>query len=281
MLIDGKQYAFLVTRAYTQIDVYKGADSFLRIGPVPLIEAEIKTHRNLEKLGFPLAPILGDGEFEERRYFIEKSLGDTHFGDLFAKDVSAHFDTWLRFVKSYADIQMKTARANTGFAEFEKTIHLADIFAELPDIKNELTKIMAKIKTTLLSRPFVMSHNDFNSHNIFPTGIIDLERAGYSPLGYDLVTNVFHIFLHPKNGEYEFKRKYEFSNKQVDVYLESFPKIKNNIGELFLCRAIWSTVRMHRWPRIQAWRYELLRKMTLNIDDFLGDPQRFIMEQTV
>src|SRR3989344_8390920 len=279
--INGALYEYFSTRAYTPIDVYRGADAFLRIGPAQLIDTEIAMHQNLEKLDFPLAPILGDGEFEERRYFIEKSLGDTHYGDLFAKDVSAHFDEWLRFVKSYADIQIKTARTNTGFKEFEKTIHFEDILSELPDMNDHLIKAMAKIESKLSSRPFVMSHNDLTPNNIFPDGIIDFERARYSPVGYDLATNIFHIFLHPTGGEYEFKRKYEFSKKQVAFYLESFPEIKNITGELFLCRAIWSTVRMHRWPKIQKWRYDFLKKILLDIDDFLGDPQRFIMEQTV
>src|SRR3989344_115795 len=236
MIINGKQYVFYVRRAYTPIDVYKSQDSFLRIGPAKLISKEVATHKQLSNLGFPVAPLLGEGTYEDQAYFIEKSLGDKHYGDIFATDTTLHgsisdehFTAWLKLVKAYEKVQMKTAKKNQDWEGFEKTIHYADILTELPDMKNSIIQAIEKIKNTLSSSTFVMSHNDFNSHNIFPKGIIDLDRASYSPVGYDLITNIFQIFLHPclpadraKNDNFEFSRKYEFSKKQIESYFAAF-----------------------------------------------------------
>ncbi len=278
------EFEFFVSRSYDPIDIYKSDNSFLHIGRPDLIEREIQAFRDFSESGFPVAKLISDGVFEDRRFFITQSVGDHHFGDLFADDMRQNgfitpnlFDKWLLFTAKYTEVQFGTVRHGIKFDDFAKIIHLQTLYEELPSCHDLFDKSMTKIKSKLSSSTFVLSHNDFNSHNIFPAGVIDMERVGYSPSGYDLVTNLFHIYLHPKDQSFEFYRHYEFSKQQIDKYLKTFPSIKGCLNELLVCRAIWSSTQMQRWPKIQAWRHERLIKM---MNDFIsGNSLMWITEE--
>ncbi len=85
--LDGQQFTHVKTRAYTPVSVYRGENSFLRIGPKDLISSELHLHRKLLNFGFPVSSIISEGEKDGRYFYVETSLGDTHFGNVF----------WLRF----------------------------------------------------------------------------------------------------------------------------------------------------------------------------------------
>ena len=70
----------------TGVAVYRGDDTYLRIGPG--IEAELVIHRQLLEHGFPVAAIVAVGEREGSAYFVEESLGAITLGDRFDAELA-------------------------------------------------------------------------------------------------------------------------------------------------------------------------------------------------
>jgi len=272
LIIEGKTYNFVKKRSYLPVTIYKSSTDYLRIGPKDLILKEIEYQKNLLGFGFPVPKITKEGEYQDQYYFIEPSLGEKHFGQIFqanlsdAKTVSdTDFSVFLALIKKYAEAQLKTVTTNKFVpTEFECMIHYDVIVKELPALEKSTTEAMRKAEENISTLPIVLTHGDFNPHNILEQGVIDWEKASYAPLGYDLVTNISHIFFFPQNGDFESIGGYKYSKEQIDQYWKEidmlyvangFPKISEYTNNFIFCRIIWSVVRMHRWPKIQQWRY--------------------------
>ncbi len=286
IIIEGKIYTYVRIRNKVPVSVYKGEGVFLRIGPKDLIEKEVEYHERLSHYGFPIAEILGKGEYENESYFIERSLGDFHFGQLFAEDFvkkefvsDVMFKKFLALTKEYAEAQFKTALPEEyNQKDFEKLIQFETVLSEAPYLMEKSKTSMRKVHAHVVELPIVMSHCDFNPSNIFERGVIDWERASLAPLGYDIVTNISQIFFFPHRGEYEYMGKYVFSKEQVYLYWremdalyesQGLPKISLYVNDFIFCRAVWSVVRMEKTPKIQKWRYDQYEKL---IDAYLrGD----------
>jgi len=132
----------------------------------------------------------------------------------------------LILIKKYAEAQLNTVTSKKFMKnEFRSMINYETVIKEIPRLDKKITEAMQRVESHIAVLPIVLTHGDFNPHNILENGVIDWERASYAPLGYDLATNISHIFFFPLNNDFIF------------------------------CRAIWSVVRMDRWPKIQQWRY--------------------------
>ncbi len=77
-------------------------------------------HRQLITLGFPVAPILGDGLIAGQQYSIEASCGPDHFSALFARDiaVTGHIEqitytNYLALIKQFHEAQINTEHPAT------------------------------------------------------------------------------------------------------------------------------------------------------------------------
>lgn len=276
--INGKTYFYVRTRNHMPVSIYKGGDVFLRIGPKELIEKEVAYHRKLLGFGFPIAEIIGEGEYEGQSYFVEASLGEFHFGQVFTADFAKNgfvsdsiFRNLLNVAKMHAEAQLKTV-SSSGFdrKEFENLIHFPVILDEAPHMAEKIKACMEKAEGHIAELPVVITHGDFNPHNIFEKGVIDWERATSAPAGYDLATNISHIFFFPRGGDYEYTGKYAFSKEQAGIYWkeidalyesEGLPKISDYADDFIFCRGIWSAVRMQKFPKLQKWRYDLYEKL--------------------
>ena len=261
--------------------MYRAGDTYLRLGEKDKLQRDLLLHRQMEASGFPVARVIGEGGYKNLFYFVEESLGEKHFGELFAEDCvvsgkisDEHFASFLEITERYGLAQLKTAVPDKRTAEFASGIHLDDLCGELPDDADAIREHFSGVIARTVELPFVVAHGDFNPSNLYPAGVIDLEDSFYAPAGYDLVTNIVHIDNFPDSPEYEFFRKYQFTDKQKQAYYDvvdnlygsqGLPKISSYKEDFEFCRAVWAAVHMHAWPKVQRFRYDRLRQKFLNV----------------
>ena len=268
--IDGVDYELLKAQRGGQ-RVYRGADRYLRIGAHERIAKDIATHRAMSGMGFPVAAILSSGTLGGEDYFVEQSLGESRFRDLFENDtkqngeISArHFEQFLHITKLYLEAQLN-ALVPPSAASFASGVHLDILRQELPHYAISLKDKFERITQKLSGFPYVLTHGDFNPANMYPLGIIDLEDSFSAPFGFDAVSAISTVEWFPDPGDYEFVASYRFTDAQKRSYLAmcdsvsrgvGYPPVSIYYGDFAFCRAIWSLVRMQAWPKLQAWRYE-------------------------
>lgn len=257
--------------------IYKNSSTYLRVGAPEKIKKDLELHKKMLSFGFPVAKILEEGEFKDMHFFIEESLGEKCFGTIFKEEVGRDrkiseetFDKFIGILTEFAEAQIKTATEKKNWTLFEKGTHLDLILQELPQYKEIIRNKFEKIEKNLEILPFVLSHGDFNAHNIYPKGVIDFEDSFMAPLGYDLCTSIFHLDWFPEAKEYEFYRVYDYTSEQKNKLLDmfddiftknGFPKFSDYIKDLAFTRGTWSTVRMHHAPKLQAFRYKLFKSL--------------------
>lgn len=277
LTVGGKEYQLVKTRTYVPISVYKGIDTFLRLGSKDELEPEAQLHKKLLDFGFPVPNITADGEISGLYYYIEQSLGDKHLGEVFAQDMQSHgqisddhFQLLLDLINKYATAQLRTATQDKWKNGFYDQIHLDYILEELPDMKGKTEQAMQKVMEQLKVFPAVLSHGDLNPWNLFEKGVIDIERFKLGPAGYDLISNIYSIYTFPPEGDYESLRTYAFTNGQRDVYLSqidriytehNLPNVSDYQDEYIISRLIFAAVRMHHRPKMQQWRYNLYQQV--------------------
>lgn len=276
-------YTYVRTREQQPISVYKREGAYLRIGPANLIRQEIQWHETLAESGFPIPQSTESGSFHGQGYYVESSLGAKQFSRLFIEDwkkgrciTSQHFEALVRIVKRVASAQLQNIQTREKtkkrlWKEFFENIHLGILRKELPSLADKLRHAALIVEKRLTHLPFVLSHGDFNAHNIFPRGIIDIEHVLYAPSGYDLVTLIAHGDMFPWDEVYEFRRWYEFSKDQKKKYFslvdkiyakKGLPVVSRFLDEFTFCRSIWSAARMKKYPRLQQWRFDIVTRLT-------------------
>lgn len=257
--------------------IYKNDSLFLRIGDSDRILKDLQMHRRMLELGYPISEIVSDGFIDEYRYFIETSLGEESFSSIFTKETdkigevsNESFNDFLNIAKKLGQSQLKTVSSKKDFTSFSKDIHLDMLLDELPEYAEKIKDRFKKATSNLSKLPFVLTHGDFNPFNTHQKGIIDLENSSYAPFGYDVISGIgtteyFPFSKDHESKDFEFVTGYIFSQKQKDVYFEIFdllslefnlPKISKFREDLMFTRAIWLLVGMHKWPKIQEFRYK-------------------------
>ncbi len=287
--LSGKIFSHVKTRVYTPVSIYRAENEFLRIGPRDIIGEELALHKKLLEFDFPIPRILSEGEMDDQYYYIETSLGDTLLGDIFWEDMKRdgivsdeNFRKLLVLVEKFARAQLKTVEKRDSFESFSRGLHREYIIEELPYLQEKICASFEKLKMRTSVLPTVMTHGDFNPYNIFEAGVIDFGNAFDAPAGYDLMTNIYHSFLFPKDGDFEVTRRYEFSENQIAEYLSLIDSIyiENNlpmpsdfVEDFMFGRMIWSAVRMQKLPNIQKWRYEKFERV---LEGYLADDGKVI-----
>jgi hypothetical protein len=265
--------------------IYKENDIFLRIGDEERISRDLETHKEMLAIGFPIAQILSEGHTQNYKYFIETSLGDENFSSIFTKEINEigkisdkSFNNFLSLTNKLGEAQLKTISDDKDFIKFSKDIHLDMLLDELPRYAENIQSRFDKAVGRLSELPFVLTHGDFNPFNTHQKGIIDLENSSWAPFGYDIIsaigTNEYFPFvkdIHANN--FEFISGYKFSEDQKGTYLGLFDTqlaklnlspLSTYLEDLMFTRAIWLLVRMHKWPKIQRYRYDKFIREYLN-----------------
>ncbi len=277
LTINGKVFEHVKTRAYAPVSIFKSGDLFLRKGPKKLLEEEIAFHRTLLEYDFPIPRILEEGDLEGEYYYIETSLGEKHFGEIFIEDTKNHggisknhFGNFLEVAEKFAKAQLATRNERRNEESFYSGLGLEFNIEELPELKEDTLRAFDKVKEKSKSLPYVLTHGDFNPYNILERGVIDFGSSFHAPAGYDIVTNIYHIYNFPEKDGYEMKRCFDFSEQQKETYLEKMNVIYREAGlpeptdfadDFIFCRTIWATVRNEKIPKIQKWRYDRFGKI--------------------
>ena len=272
VIIEGKTFT-LVKIQRSNAGVYRHGDLYLRLGDKKDIQHDLDLHEQMIAHDFPVAKIISQGKYENFLYFIEESLGDMHFGHLFSDDIKKvgeitkeNFDTFLNITKRFAIAQLVTSGKQNDIKDFADGIELDMICKELPHENVKIQERFSDVIKNLSVFPFVVTHGDFNPHNLYPKGVIDLESSFYGPAGYDLITNLVHIQHFPASTDYEFYQGYTFTESQKADYLSVFdalyqsmglPALSLHLNDFEFCRAIWLAVNMHKYPKLQKFRYDL------------------------
>jgi Ser/Thr protein kinase RdoA (MazF antagonist) len=227
---------------------------------------------------YPVAEILSQGSYAEYAYYVERSLGGRTFSQLFGEEFEktgavSHqlFDRFVASARSYLEAQRNAPRAGKDIESFSSAVHLQTLKEELPQQAEAIQERFDKAAERLRHVPYVLSHGDFNPANLYPSGAIDIENAINAPLGYDAVTAIETAAWFIKTEESVLFSHYLLSDEQIaayramcdDVYKSDIP-IAFIWEDLAFCRAMWMTVRMHKWPRVQQFRYDKFMKAYLD-----------------
>ena len=277
--VEGKLFKLLKIQRGAQSAVYKSTDAYLRIGSPDKILSDLAFHKQMEEADFPVAKIISEGELNGRAYFVESSLGERHFGKMFAEDIEktgfigrSTFEQFLHIVERFAKAQLRTRSKEGNYAEFADGIHLDVLCKELPEQASKIQAVFERTKEKFAAFPFVVTHGDFNPNNLYPTGVIDLEDSFRGPFGHDLIGALIHIDYFPESTDFEYFAKYRFSREHKREYFELLDRISAEAGlqplsefqyEFEFTRAIWLLVRMHAWPKLQKFRYDLFTERFL------------------
>jgi len=268
--LKGQLFDYIKSRRNTS-QVFRAQDkeSYLRVGPAETIDSEVRFHRRLLEFGFPVPKILEEGVQENNeKYFLESSAGAKHFGELFQSDMQEHrvisnetFDQFLAVIKQYVEAQKRMVIEDRNWESVFIGAHFDIMLEEMPDEKEKIMAVWEKVKLDLADTPFTLCHGDFNAFNILPGGVIDFETSFEGPLGYDLVSAASSINWFPQSGDFEVLAKYSFADSQFNRLLAVSEDSTKNFDALFVLRAMWAVVRMHRFPKLQAWRYTKCKEM--------------------
>lgn len=258
--------------------LYKSADSYARIGPTDRIMRDLESHDAMLKAKYPVPVILAHGVYGSGHYFIEEALGEKTFRTLFEEDVQRegaiarqNFADFLAVTEQLLLAQARAPIAADG-AAFEKGVHLDILCSEFSQYRISLPDKFNRVLQKLADFPFVLSHGDYNAANILPRGVIDFEDAFPGPFGFDAVSALSTVEWFPASSDYEYYAHYRYTDAQKEEYLALCDTISTNAGhpkisafyeDFAFCRAIWSTVRMHEWPKLQTWRYNKFIKTYL------------------
>lgn len=271
VVVEGKNFE-LVSRQRSAAGVYRAGDEYLRIGPPEQIAKDLDMHRVMEWAGYPVAKILSEGAYEGRRYFIEESLGET-FRIRFTREYEAtgavsdsSFRGLIAAVGRYLEPQRK-AIVVADPVQFAKGIHLEVLKQELPKYAPAIQARFEESMREIADFPYVISHGDLNPSNISEAGVLDLEDSFPAPLGFDIASVLSTNEWFPVSGDYEYLAKWRINEDQKDIYITECDAHLTRAGhtgfrakykDFEFCRVIWMVVRMHKTPKIQAWRYEKL-----------------------
>lgn len=242
---------------------------FLRFGPAEEIAKELRFHKYLIEQGYPVPQILEEGDWTDGgKYYLETSAGDEKYGIIFREEVAKRgaisdetFDDFSAVIRRYIDAQQKSEIIDQDWESVFIGSHFDRIIEELPDQENRIMTVWEKVKTDLATVPLVLCHGDFNAFNILPGGVIDFETTFNGPKGYDVVSAAASIEWFPTEGDFEMIGGYSFTPEQKKHLLELQPESMKHFDALFILRSVWAVVGMHKFPKIQAWRYAKFDEM--------------------
>jgi hypothetical protein len=269
--VEGKQFE-LLGKQRSGAAVYRGQDSYLRIGEPSAIRYDLAHHREMESAHYPVASIRAEGELDGQLFFIEESLGAKSFRAIFGEEYaatgmvgSASFTSFTGIAKKLYAAQIKAQRGSWDVGEFAAGVNVTKFARELPVYQADIEAAFVAAAGRLGKLPGTLLHGDCNAANMYDGGIIDLEDSFYGPLGYDQISALMTIEWSPDTKNFEFHAQYRFTDEQRAAYVKALNVAGKKAGvtdlgkyadDLAFCRAIWLCSGMREWPRIQQWRYE-------------------------
>lgn len=276
--IEGRPYTYVDTQRGGLSAIYTSGATFLRIGAPEKISQDLAFHKRMESFGYPVPKLLGEGTIDSYSYFIEDSLGDTHFGYLFRDEVKeygsirdATFSAFTEVCLSFARAQIHTITDEKDWGAFEAALYLEDLCEEIPEAAEKIRRHFERVKENLSVFPFALCHGDLTPLNMYPKGVIDFEDSFVGPIGYDLGALIEHLNWFPLDSdEYEYYRLYDFTPEQKsgltaqidELYQQhGLPKLSDHLADLDFAKGVWFAVRLGRAPKLEEFRHSLIKEL--------------------
>ncbi len=281
IIIDGVTYELVTAQRNGESYVYRGTESYVRIGRPQWIGELMNRHALLAQAGFPVPRVLAEGDYGDLRYYREQSLGRDKLGTLFKEEWSrgeitdASFDAFLQVAREFTCAQIAAGALLGTTDELAKGIHLDLLLGDMEDDAEALRAAFEAISARLSALPIVACHGDLNPQNMFPDGVIDFEDMFSGPLGYDQISALATTELNPEGRDHEFPARYRFTEAQKKAYFDTLdplfvavalPPLSTFRNDFEFCRAVWAATHMEEWPKTRAWRHERIRTL---LDDKL------------
>ena len=259
-LVQGKVFSFLKHRLNGgKVFVNRDGSEYLRTATSPEIADEVALTRGLYSRGFPVPEVLATGELEDgMAYYIEKSIGERVFGEIFREETSQHgrvgdeaFDAFVRIIMRYCEAQFdpKNAvpRSRDALARLTELANVMRNNPPSPEIRQAFLEAHEQASGRVMSLPWAHVQYDFNPFNVLHGGIIDFEFAGSGPVGYDALTCAHFGRMWPKR-----RVAYVLTDDQIARYVadvdkiaiaKGLPAISSFANEFLVLKAIWSTAK--------------------------------------
>lgn len=287
--IDGKQYSIVIERE-RGVGLYadEKRTRYVRIGIPSMVARELSFHKELLANGFPVAKILAEGKLGNREYWIEESLGDKHFGNIFKEETGAHGEIseesltrLLLQVQRMHDAQERHIGPPIDAASLATSVQFQGLVDEMPGDADTMREAFTKISNALVDYPSCLTHGDLTAHNILHDGVIDFGDHFRGPVGFDMLNVITAPFWFPKNSVHgEYTRGFRFSDTHIARFFDAVGvfscgertiNLRTEFDAFFLLKAHWWTVKNHRMPKLQEWRYDRLRELVrrYNADESL------------
>jgi len=267
--IDGLRFSLVCVR-WTGVAVYRGEGTYLRLGDA--VAGELDVHRQMLRDGHPVAEILGVGELRGSLYYIESDLGEETFGDTCEDRVAQsgsmpreEFEGFLDIMRRHAHAQLTGTQRSGDIRVFGEFIGVASAAANNPHLATVVQTAWKEAASVLGDLPSTLQHGDLHVFNTCPGGIIDLEGAGWAPIGYDVATAVLEPTLAEPRWTAGALAIEWFTPDQVRTYFElldnqfssaNLPAPSTHVHAHLACRAINLCSRLHRnaktWQARQA-----------------------------
>ena len=298
ILIDGNPFEVIKDKRIREGMVLRSGDTFARLGPKDVILEEQTHTMSLSERGFPVPQILGSGVYDDKYdYFIESSLGDSPFYELFVSDYVKHgkvldetFDKYQTVIEKYLNAQMKnTNLSSVTPEEFLVTFCPSErIVANYGYFKHDvaqLQKALGRVMKRLKGSDMGILQYDLNPYNILPNGIIDFELVGYGPIGLDVMMSSRWSFSWFPNYPARYSMQYRLSDVQIDKNDQLISKVAKKMGlkdpmiylqEFLLLKGAWALSDFDfpqpDWPAdriaFRGYRAKLLKK---SVESYLND----------
>jgi len=269
--VDGLLFRLVCVRR-TGVAVYRGDGAYLRLGDG--VAGELEIHLQMLRDGYPVAEILEIGNHEGSLYYIERALGEVTFGDACADRIGhggsmadEEFAGFLGVMRRHAQAQLAGSNRSCDPQEFADFIGVVRAEANTPELAAPIHAAWEKATLLLGGLPVTLQHGDLHPFNTCPGGIIDLEDAGWAPVGFDVATAV----LQPTLAEPRWRRGVLalewFTPDQVRTYLDvldeefhrfDLPAPSTQIHAHLICRAINLGSHIHRNASIWQARQHML-----------------------
>jgi Phosphotransferase enzyme family len=194
-------------------------------------------------------------------------LGEQTFGDACADQVAQggsmapeNFTGFLDVMRRHAHAQLVGRHRTRPPDEFAEFIGVAHAVVNTPELAAPIHEAWGEAAAMLSGFPAGLQHGDLHVFNTCPGGIIDLEGAGWAPVGYDVATAVLESTLaEPRwvDGQLALQG---FTPDQVRTYLEvldeefhrfELPGPSTQIQAHLVCRAI--NLNSHAHPDASIW----------------------------
>ncbi|MBI5456579.1 phosphotransferase [Candidatus Kaiserbacteria bacterium] len=274
LLINGIEYSHVKNRL-TGGAIYTNQDKsvYVKTGRRSDVLKEMAISKDLLKRGFQVPRIIDEGGTlpSGEWFYIEESIGDRIFGDIFKEETIANGQVGEDSLNDFVTVIENYCRA-----QFDPTNHLPpdraalDKMAALDNVMiynppSETTRVafataygQAAEKVQRIPWGYVQS--DLNVFNMLRGGVIDFELADHGPIGYDTISCLYFGRMWPAK-----QVAYHMTDDQIKRCVAAIDAeaVKHGLSplsdlseEFLVIKSIWGTAKKKKSSQEDPEKYK-------------------------